>query len=107
MKTIPDHLLSEGFSHVELHPETAKKLGLKDGEKATLSTPSGKATVKVSLFDGLMPGVVAMADGLGHSAFDDFIGGKGASYKALSGPMVDPESGLNCTWGSRAALAKG
>ena len=107
MKTIPDHLLSEGFSHVELHPETAKKLGLKDGEKATLSTPSGKATVKVSLFDGLMPGVVAMADGLGHSAFDDFIGGKGASYKALSGSMVDPESGLNCTWGSRAALAKG
>ena len=107
MKTIPDSLLSEGLSHVELHPDTAKKLSLKDGDKATLSTPSGKAKVKVTVYEGIMPGVVAMAAGLGHTAFDDFIGGKGASFTALSGDMVDPESGLNCTWGARAALARG
>jgi len=107
MKTIEDRVLTKGLSHVEMHPSTAKKAGLKDGDTATLATASGKATVKVTLFEGVMPGVVAMAAGLGHTAFDGFIGDKGASYTALSGTMVDPGTGFNCAWGARASLTKG
>ncbi|VFQ44197.1 menaquinone reductase molybdopterin-binding-like subunit QrcB [Desulfoluna butyratoxydans] len=107
MKTISDRMLTKGVSHVELHPKTARQAGLKDGDTATLSTPFGSAKVVVTLFEGVMPGVVALAAGLGHTAFDDYIGGKGASYTALSGSMADPATGLNCTWGAKASLAKG
>lgn len=107
MKTIEDRVLTHGLSHVEIHPTTAKQAGLAEGDTATLSTPFGKAKVVVTFFEGVMPGVVALAAGLGHTAFDEYIGGKGASYTALSGTMADPATGLNCTWGARATLAKG
>ncbi|WP_300667809.1 menaquinone reductase molybdopterin-binding-like subunit QrcB [Desulfoluna sp.] len=107
MKTIEDRVLTEGVSHVELHPSTARKAGLAQGDTATLATPFGSAKVRVTLFEGVMPGVVALAAGLGHTAFDGFIGGKGTSYTALSGTMVDSATGFNCTWGARASLAKG
>lgn len=107
MKTIEAETLTAGFSHVEMNPQTARKAGLKEGDTATLATPHGKAKVKVTLFDGVMPGVVALAAGLGHTAFDGFIGGKGSSYTALAGSRIDPGTGFNCTWGARAALSRG
>ena len=107
MKTIEDTVLTKGVSHVEMNPATGRKAGLKDGDFARLTTEFGEARVKVTLFEGAMPGVLALSEGLGHTAFDEFIGGKGASYKALSGTMVDAATGFNCSWGARASLTKG
>jgi len=107
MKTISDRVLTKGVSHVEMHPATAKQAGLADGDTATLTTPFGNAKVVVTYFEGVMPGVVALAAGLGHTAFDEYIGGKGTSYTALAGSMADPATGFNCTWGARASLVKG
>ena len=71
-----------------------------------LSTPVGNARVKVHLFDGIMPGIVALPRGLGHTAFDDYLAGKGINFNELIGPVEDSVSGLDAAWGIRVKLAK-
>jgi len=60
-----------------------RKLGLADGADAVLTTPRGSARVKVALSDGIMPGLVAMVRGLGHTAYDRYLAGKGVKHNSL------------------------
>jgi anaerobic selenocysteine-containing dehydrogenase len=105
-KAVDDTVLKGNDVLVEVNPETAGSLGLSQGQAAELQTPVGTARVRVNLFDGVKPGVVAMPTGLGHTAFDDFIAGKGVNYNVLAGPVADPASGLDAAWGIRAKLTK-
>jgi len=106
MKSVEDTVLKGNFGLVEINPQTAKELNLADGSVAQLSTPKGKARVKVHYFDGIKPGVVAMPKGLGHRTKDQFTAGKGVNIKELMGPVVDQASGLDAAWGIRAKLTK-
>jgi len=53
-----------------------------------------------------MPGLVAMPKGLGHTAYDKFLAGKGVNFNTLVGPVEDPASGHDAAWGIRANLSK-
>lgn len=106
VKTVEDTVLKGKDVFVELNPETARKYGLQEGRSASLSTPRGQATVKVHLFDGIKPGIIAMPRGLGHFADNDkYLAGKGVNFNALIGPVEDPASGLDAAWGIRAKLS--
>ena len=70
---------------------------------------NGEAFSKKARCAGLlsiMPGLVAMVRGLGHSAFDAFVSGKGVNVNALMSPVEDPGTGLEAAWGVRAKLIK-
>ncbi len=105
-KTVSDTLLKGNESFVEINPKTAASLGLSEGSNAVITTPKGKAAVRIHLFEGVVPGVVAMPRGLGHTAYDDYLAGKGINVNQLLGPVTDPASGLDAAWGIRAKLAK-
>jgi len=105
MKTVSDKVLKGNDGFVEINPETATKLGLVQGQAATLTTPRGKATVRVDLNDGIYPGVVAMPRGLGHANDNRFLAGKGVNVNQLIGSVEDPASGLDAAWGIGAKLA--
>jgi len=106
MKSVDDTVLKGTDVCIEVNPKTAGEHGLREGQLAMLSTPSGKAQVKVHLFDGIMPGIVALPRGLGHTAFDDYLAGKGVNFNELIGPVEDSASGLDAAWGIRVKLAK-
>lgn len=106
MKTVEDTVLKGNFGLVEVNPETASSLGLSEGSIAQLKTPKGETRVKIHLYHGVMPGVVAMPKGLGHRTKDTFTAGKGSNINELMGPVEDQASGLNVAWGIRAKLAK-
>ena len=106
IKTVEDSVLKANDILVEINPETATTLGLKAGRYAKLSTPKGSARVKVHLFDGIMPGLVAMPAGLGHNAPDKYLSGKGLNANDLIGPFEDSASGHDAAWGVRAKLSK-
>jgi menaquinone reductase, molybdopterin-binding-like subunit len=106
IKSLEDTILKGNDSLVEVNPQTAKELGLSDGKYAILSTPKGDARVKVHLFNGIMPGVIAMVRGLGHTAYDRFLARKGVNYNTLNGPLEDPATGFEAAWGIRAKLSK-
>lgn len=106
MKTLPDTELKGNDVVVEINPVTAKTMGLKDCADALLTTPFGKCRVKITCFDGIMPDVITMPKGLGHTAYNQFLKGKGSNYNTLAGATEDPVSGLNVCWGARAKLSK-
>jgi len=106
IKTVEDTVLKGKDVLVEINPATAKKLGLAEGRYANLTTPKGSAKVKVHLFDGIMPGIMAMPRGLGHTAYDKFLAGKGINFNELIGPVEDTASGHDAAWGISAKLAK-
>ncbi|HKV53913.1 MAG TPA: molybdopterin-dependent oxidoreductase [Candidatus Binataceae bacterium] len=74
-------------SWAEIHPETAKQLGLKHDYKSTylfagvdvieVSTPYGNFEVSVHITPMVMPGVLAMPIGQGHSAYGRFAKDRG------------------------------
>jgi anaerobic selenocysteine-containing dehydrogenase len=106
VKSVEATILSGNDVHVEINPATAQELGFANGAEAVLSTPKGSAKVKVYLFDGIMPGLVGMVRGLGHTAYDKFLAGKGVNTNDLMGSVEDPGTGLEAGWGIRAKLAK-
>ncbi len=106
IKTVSDTILKGLDILVEINPETAKTLGLSEGKYAMLSTPEGQVKVKIHLFDGIMPDLIAMPRGLGHTAYDSYLANKGVNINALIGPVEDPVSGMNAAWGIRANLVK-
>ena len=60
----------------------------------------------VHLFEGIMPGVIGIPKGLGHTGYDDYLAGKGVNANSLLGVVEDPISGLCATWGIRAKLTR-
>jgi len=104
VKALDDTVLKGNDLLVEVNPQTAKAYGLKEGRHAKLSTPKGEAQVRIHLYEGVRPGVVAMPRGLGHTAFDRFLAGKGINFNELIDPVADPASGLDAAWGIRAQL---
>lgn len=105
-KTVDDTTLKDGDVFVQINPETAGQSGLKEGRPAKLTTPRGEARVRVHLFEGVRPGVVAMPRGLGHLGDNTYLAGKGVNYNQLVGPAEDSASGLDAAWGIRAKLTK-
>lgn len=49
-----------------LHPEDARRAGLRSGDTARIATPGGEARCTVIVHEGVMRGVVAIEHGFGH-----------------------------------------
>lgn len=81
-------------SWVELNPETAKKLGVGDGEWVWVESSAGKVKVKARLYPAIMPGVVAIPLGQGHTALGRYARGNGANPMGLLRAERDPLSGM-------------
>ncbi|MGD2010600.1 MAG: molybdopterin-dependent oxidoreductase [Desulfobacterales bacterium] len=106
IKIVPDTVLKNNDVLIEVNPATASQLGLQDGQTAKLTTPHGTARVRVHLFEGIMPGVVALPTGLGHTAYGNFLAGKGVNVNALIGSIEDAATGYDAVWGIRAKIDK-
>jgi molybdopterin-containing oxidoreductase family iron-sulfur binding subunit len=53
---------------VEMHPATAKRLGVSNGDHVTVQTAAGSLTAPTLIYIGIRPDTVAIAAGRGHSA---------------------------------------
>lgn len=67
-----------------LHPATAERLGVTDGDEVVVRTAHGEVRAPVRRLQGIDPGAVALPDGLGHWA-----GGAAATAKTLADPPRD------------------
>jgi len=106
MKTVEDTVLKGNDVFVEINPDTAKQMNLSEGKSVRLETPKGSAQVKIHLSQRVGQGIIALPRGLGHTAYDDYLAGKGVNFNDLIGPVADPISGLDAAWGIRAKLSK-
>ena len=72
-------------SWVELHPETAAHLDVREGEVLEIVSPHGTIAAPVYIYAGVRPDVVAVPIGLGHTEFGDFAKGRGVNPLDLLG----------------------
>ncbi|HET6837399.1 MAG TPA: molybdopterin-dependent oxidoreductase [Gemmatimonadales bacterium] len=90
-------------SWVEVHPDTARALDVRNGEVLRITSPHGSVEAPVYVYPGVHPGVVAMPLGLGHTAYGEFARGRGVNpldlVAAPAGPFLPYTS-------TRVSLAK-
>ncbi|MCG8568427.1 MAG: molybdopterin-dependent oxidoreductase [Desulfobacterales bacterium] len=104
IKTVSDRVISGKDVLVEVNPETAK--GIADCGYAILTTAVGSARVRVNLNHGMMPGVIGMVRGLGHTFDNKYVADKGVNVNDLIGPVIESGSGLDAAFGIKAKLSK-
>ncbi len=105
IKSVWDDVLEGKDVCIQINPATARKYAVAEGKVVHLVTPVGKARVKVHLDEAVMPGIVCIPRGLGHTAYDAYLAGKGINVNALIGSMEEAASGFDAAWGIRAKLA--
>jgi thiosulfate reductase/polysulfide reductase chain A len=76
-----------------MHPATARKYGVKEGEVVWVESPHGKVRAKVRITTRIHPEVVGVQHGFGHTALGRLAKGRGTSDSALRPVKSDPLSG--------------
>ncbi len=86
---VPDPVTKISWqSWVEMHPDTAAQLNVREGEVVKLTSAHGSVSAPAYIYPGLKPGVVAMPLGLGHTELGDYAKGRGVNYLDLLGPTT-------------------
>lgn len=105
-KTLFDYQLKGGDLFVEVNPKTAAEYGLSEGSRVILRSQRGELKARTHLFDGAMPGVVFIPVGLGHTAYDRYLKGKGVNPYEIIERVEDPLSGQPIWWNTRVKVIK-
>ena len=68
---------------VEVHPEVAARLDLREGEIVRLTSPHGTVELPAYLYPGIHPEVVSVPLGFGHTSYGDYASGRGVNVLDL------------------------
>ncbi len=84
---------------VEIHPETAHQLDVKEEDVVRVISRAGEVEAIVYLYPGIEKGVVALPLGQGHEGYGRYAQGRGSNPIDLVVPSTDETSGA-LAWGS-------
>ena len=94
MQELPDPLTSVVYgSWVELNPTTAGELGLVEGDLVEVESPEGTVVAPVFVYPAIMPNVIAMPIGQGHTNYGRYASDRGVNPIEILSPQVEPETG--------------
>ncbi|MEE9141258.1 MAG: molybdopterin-dependent oxidoreductase [Gammaproteobacteria bacterium] len=94
IQELPDPLTSVVYnSWVELNPQTAEELGIREGDVLALRTEHGSLEAPAFVYPGIRPDVVAMPIGQGHKHYGRYADNRGANPLDLLGTDTDEASG--------------
>lgn len=99
------HLFAHWDSWLEIHPETAHKLGITDGERVWIESRRGRAQVRARLYVGARRGAVHLPVGYGHAAGSAW-GQCGVNPFGLIEERYDPVAGMPQTADSYVKVYK-
>jgi molybdopterin-containing oxidoreductase family iron-sulfur binding subunit len=80
-------------SWVEIHPKTAEKLGIVEGDIVEVASKSGSVKAQAYLFPGIHPDAVSVPVGYGHTEMGRWAKGTGVNVFAMLDPVFDKETG--------------
>ena len=107
LQELPDPVTKIAWQTViEMHPETARKLDIEEGDHAIVETKQGSITAPVYLYIGLRPDTVAIAAGQGHTAYGRYAAGCGNNAMSLLPVTEDPRSGAAALVSTKATVKK-
>ena len=80
-------------SWVEIHPDTAKKMGVKEGDFLSVESPYGKVETQAYIYRGIRPDTVAIQIGLGHKSYGRYAQNRGVNPIDILPNATDETSG--------------
>ncbi|MBW3571311.1 MAG: 4Fe-4S dicluster domain-containing protein [Gemmatimonadetes bacterium] len=103
---LPDPVAKVSWdSFIEIHPATAARLDIKQGDELEVTSPHGSVTARAYVYPGVVRDTVAIQMGLGHQAFGRWTEGVGVNPMRLLGTL-DPATGAVNHAGMRVAVRK-
>ena len=84
---------------VEINPQTAARMGIKQGDLLEVASEHGKLQAPALLAPGIAPDVVAMPVGQGHEHYGRYASDRGANPIKILAPQEEPETGA-LAWAS-------
>ncbi len=94
-------------SWVELHPETAKALGVSNGDAVKIETAAGSVEAPAYLYAGIRKDTVSIALGQGHTGYGRYAKDRGVNAFALVPQSTDAASGALAFQSANARLSRG
>jgi anaerobic selenocysteine-containing dehydrogenase len=92
LQELPDPMTSVMWgSWLEINPQTAKSLGIADGDLVEIRTTEGSLMAPAVLYRAIRPDVIAMPYGQGHSAYGRYGDSTGANAALLNYLALDVE----------------
>ena len=94
LQELPDPITQATWgSWVEIHPETARRMGIKKGDLVLLQSPQGALEAPAFPFPGVHPETLAVPMGQGHEDFGRFASGRGVNANHLLSSETETASG--------------
>jgi molybdopterin-containing oxidoreductase family iron-sulfur binding subunit len=96
LQELPDPLTMITWgSWLEIHPETAHMLGIKQGDVLQIQAAHGSIEVPAYLYHGIHPDTLAMPVGQGHTAYGRFADNQpGSPVQLLASDLEKPSGAL-------------
>jgi len=107
LQELPDQISEVVWdSWAELHPSTAKKLGVQTGDVLRVTSSSGTVEVKAFVFPGIHPDCVAIPLGQGHTEYGRYAKGVGVNPYRILDPKFDAKTGELATFATDVQVTK-
>ena len=91
---------------VEMNREAADEFGIGDGDTVVVESDFGEIQAKARVFEGILPGAVAIATGQGHYASGRWADGIGVNPNEIISTEYDEESGQPSFFSTRVKIRK-
>ncbi len=107
LQELPDQLAEVVWdSWVEIHPATAKKLGVITGDVVSVTSSAGSLKAKVVVFPGVQRDTVAIPLGQGHTEYGRYAKGIGVNPYHILEAKFDRQTGELATHATRVSVKK-
>ena len=83
------HLGEQWETWVEIHPETAGKLGVQDNQIVWVESAAGRIKAKARFYEGILRDAISLPFGLGHGGMGRYAKGIGANPAEIIPPKFD------------------
>jgi anaerobic selenocysteine-containing dehydrogenase len=95
LQEIPDPMTTVVWNTwVEIHPETADRLGVSDDDVVRIISPYGRVEASVYRYPAIRPDTIAIPFGQGHTAYGRYASDRGINLVHLLGFRVNPVGDL-------------
>ncbi|MCG8325324.1 MAG: molybdopterin-dependent oxidoreductase, partial [Thiotrichales bacterium] len=107
LQELPDPLTSIVYnSWIELNPETAGQLGIREGDVLEVTSAVGSLQVPAFIYAAIRPDVVAIPLGQGHTHYGRYARGRGVNPLSILAPETDDKSGALALAATRVKIRR-
>ncbi len=100
------HVAMRWDSWAEINPESARRLGIADGDLVWVESPAGKLKVVARWYAGAMPNVVNIPANMGHNGYGRWAKGIGVNPMEIVVQELDSLAGTQALQATRVRIYK-